>query len=98
MQLLVAMLDYGVDPQTAIDLPRFCISDGTAGGGISLEEGIHAEEAAKLISRGHHVTASGVSGYARSMFGRAQIIYRDPVSGVLWGGSDGRGDGCAMGY
>lgn len=33
-----------------------------------------------------------------SWFGKAQIITRDPASGVLCAGSDGRGDGCAMGW
>jgi gamma-glutamyltranspeptidase / glutathione hydrolase len=32
----------------------------------------------------------------RSLFGRGQIIFRDPYNGVLWGGSDPRADGCAM--
>ena len=32
----------------------------------------------------------------RTLFGRGQIIARDD-SGVLWGGTDPRGDGCAMG-
>jgi len=39
-----------------------------------------------------------VVGWERSLFGRAQIVYRDAASGVLWGGSDGRGDGCALGW
>jgi gamma-glutamyltranspeptidase/glutathione hydrolase len=38
-----------------------------------------------------------VSGYSRAMFGRGQIIRREP-DGVLWGGSDPRADGCAMGF
>ena len=32
----------------------------------------------------------------RTLFGRGQIIARDE-RGVLWGGSDPRGDGCALG-
>lgn len=94
MQVLTAMLDYGADPQTAVDLPRFCIDEG----GLALEEGLPAGTPAALRARGHAVSADAVSGYARSLFGRAQVIYRDRGTGVLWGGSDGRGDGCAMGF
>ena len=97
VQLLSAMLDYGVDPQTACDLPRFCIGDGTANGEVSLEEGVPLGVMEALRARGHRIAAaSPVSGWERSLFGRAQIIWRDRASGVLWGGSDGRGDGCAM--
>jgi hypothetical protein len=35
-------------------------------------------------------------GFRGKLFGRGQIIRRDPASGVLWAGSDPRVDGCAM--
>ena len=38
-----------------------------------------------------------VSGMNRALFGRGQVILRDPDSGVFCGGSDPRADGCAMG-
>ena len=100
LQLMCNMIDFsGCDPQTAIDLPRFCIGDGTAGGAVSLEDGISEEVIADLTARGHNIAReSPLRGWYRSLFGRAQIIYRDRVSGVLWAGSDGRGDGCAMGW
>ena len=48
-----------------------------------------------LAARGHEVErVDGVNG--RGLFGRGQIIARDE-HGVLWGGSDPRGDGCALG-
>jgi gamma-glutamyltranspeptidase/glutathione hydrolase len=49
---------------------------------------------AALADYGHAVRP--VSGVGRSLFGRGQVIYRDAQSGVLWGGSDPRADGCAM--
>jgi gamma-glutamyltranspeptidase / glutathione hydrolase len=50
-----------------------------------------------LTSRGHDIR-SGITGHARAIFGRAQIIKKDRTTGVLWAGSDGRADGCAIGY
>jgi gamma-glutamyltranspeptidase len=38
----------GLDPQAALDRPRFCIEDGTAGGSIALEEGIPQQAMAAL--------------------------------------------------
>ena len=87
-------LAQGLDPQTVLDMPRFCIEDGTAGGVVALEEGIPDSVAADLAARGHNLRA--VSGWERALFGRGQVILRDPVSGMLEGGSDPRSDGCAM--
>lgn len=97
MQLAIAMLAGNLNPQAAIDLPRFCIMDGTQNGAVYLEDGIDEIELKKLERMGHKMV-SGISSYSRSMFGRAQIIKRDRKSSVLWAGSDGRSDGCAMGY
>jgi gamma-glutamyltranspeptidase/glutathione hydrolase len=90
----VALLDDGLDPQAALDRPRFCIGDGTAGGRVALEEGIRIETVSALAGMGHPVDV--VSGYERALFGRGQVIRRDPLTGVLAGGSDPRADGCAM--
>ena len=48
----------------------------------------------ELEKRGHSVDM--VNAYARSEFGRGQIIVREATTGVLCGGSDPRADGCAM--
>jgi gamma-glutamyltranspeptidase/glutathione hydrolase len=94
LQVVVSMVDDSLDPQKVLDLPRFCISSGEAGGGVALEEGISSEVIADLADMGHDVER--VSGHARALFGRGQIILREAESGVLWGGSDPRADGCAM--
>jgi gamma-glutamyltranspeptidase/glutathione hydrolase len=87
-------LAQGLDPQAVLDLPRFCISDGTSGGMVDLEDGIPRRTVASLAARGHAVRR--VSGWKRALFGRGQIILREPTTGVLTGGSDPRADGCAM--
>jgi gamma-glutamyltranspeptidase/glutathione hydrolase len=96
MQVVLSLVDDNLDPQAALDQPRFCIDDGTAGGQLALEEGIPSQVQADLSKLGH--TLYSVSGYARSTFGRGQIIQRDASTGVLCGGSDPRADGCAMSF
>lgn len=96
LQVVIALADDGLDPQSVLDQLRFCITDGMPGGIVALEEGIPKKVAKRLVSMGH--TVEVVTGYPRSLFGRGQIILRDPTSGVLWGASDPRADGCAMGF
>ncbi len=88
MQVAVGLIDDGLDPQEALDQPRFCVDRE----GVLVEEGMPAEA---LAARGHAVRV--VTGYGRSVFGRGQVILRQP-DGVLWAGSDPRADGCAMGF
>ena len=95
VQVLLSLLDDGLDPQAALDQPRVCIDPAEHGGQVALEDGIPAAVAERLAAMGHPVRM--VHGHERALFGRGQIITRDPQSGVLCGGSDLRGDGCALG-
>ena len=95
VQVMVGMLDYGLDPQSVLDAPRFCIEQGTAGGYVCLEDGVSEEVVAGLKQRGHDVRVE--KSWDRAVFGRGQIIRKDRA-GVLWCGSDGRADGAAAGY
>jgi gamma-glutamyltranspeptidase/glutathione hydrolase len=94
VQVAIALIDDGLDPQAALDQPRFCITDGSAGGQVALENGIPVEEMARLDAMGHQIVS--MDGHDRAIFGRGQVILRDRKSGVLWGGSDPRADGAAM--
>ncbi|GAB4573672.1 MAG: gamma-glutamyltransferase [Anaerolineae bacterium] len=96
LQVMTALLDEGLDVQTTLDRPRFCILDGNPAGQIALEEGFDFEVLASLGARGHHVLP--VTGDDRAIFGGGQIILRDPRTGALWGGSDPRKDGCAVAF
>jgi gamma-glutamyltranspeptidase/glutathione hydrolase len=93
VQVFLALMD-GLDPQSALDMPRFCIDPEDKGGKVAIEKGIALETMARLAEMGHPVYP--VTGYARTLFGRGQIILRDPDLGVLTAGSDPRADGCAM--
>jgi gamma-glutamyltranspeptidase/glutathione hydrolase len=95
VQVVAGLAEDGLDPQAVLDRPRFCIDDGTAGGAVSLEQGMLEQTVAGLAEMGHPVQV--VRGYARALFGRGQIIRREAETGVLCGGSDPRADGCAMG-
>lgn len=95
-QMVSAMIDDEVNPQDALDLPRWCLVDGTGSSVLALEEGIPFKTAAKLASLGH--TVKPVTGEERGLFGCGQIILRDPESGVLFGGCDPRKDSVVTSY
>jgi gamma-glutamyltranspeptidase/glutathione hydrolase len=92
VQVLLALAE-GLDPQAALDRPRLCLPAGTAGDEVRLEEGVPEATQRALAALGHDVSV--VRGYDRKLFGRGQIILRDPASGVLCAGSDPRADGFA---
>lgn len=81
------MLDFGMDPQTAIDAPR-CFSDA---GQMKVERGYSDDVRQGLADLGHKViTPDTALGGAQSISIRSD--------GVLEGASDPRKDGCALGY
>ena len=94
VQVLSALADDRLDPQTALDLPRFCIDVDKAGGRVAVEEGMPKETMNALKKMGHPIYE--VTGYERALFGRGQVILRDAQTGTLCAGSDPRADGCAM--
>lgn len=93
LQVVIGLVDDQLDPQAALDRPRFCISDGSAAGEVGLEEGLPPRTLQALEARGHPVR--WVQGHQRAQFGRGQIILREHGSEVLWAGSDPRADGTA---
>jgi len=96
-QVISAMLDDDLNPQEALDSPRFClVLDDQGQGVLALEEGIPVPTMARLADLGHSVRP--VTGPGRSLFGSGQIIRRDAQTGVLYGGSDPRKDGLVAAY
>ena len=93
LQVLVNMIDFGLDPQEALNALRFSIQLGR---GVALEEGLPQSTFEALKARGHN--AFLVQGYHRYLFGGGQVIQRDPDTGVLKGGSEPRKDGSAVGW
>ncbi|WP_299859747.1 gamma-glutamyltransferase family protein [uncultured Roseobacter sp.] len=81
------VVDFGMDPQTAIDAPR-AFSDR---GDMKVEKGYTDTVRQELADMGHTVSIP------ETPIGGAQaILIRD--DGVLEGASDPRKDGCALGY
>jgi gamma-glutamyltranspeptidase/glutathione hydrolase len=94
LQVLVNMIDYGLDPQAALDAPRFRV-DERGGLQVAVEAGVPDATRIALQTLGHRVTTEAT--FAAG-FGGGQIIAVEPGSGVRWGGSDPRRDGCAVGF
>lgn len=96
LQLITNVLDFGMDPQEAIDAPRWIASDAGVTRSLTLlmESGFPAETIAGLGRRGHNVT---VIDPWNPDAGHAQMILRDVERGVLVGGADPRADGVVLG-
>ena len=95
LQLISNIVDFGMGPQEALNALRFMVTHDN----VALEEGINPQILEDLESRGHRTRI--ISGYYRGItggFGGAQLIQRDPQTGVLMGGSEPRKDGCAIGW
>lgn len=96
VQMMVAMLDDDLNPQEALNRPRFCLEAGTGDSVLALEEGVPVSTMSRLAELGH--TVRPVSGTGRGIFGDGQIIRRNPASGALYGGSDPRKDGLTAAF
>lgn len=89
----VNLIDFDMDPQTALDAPRFCwLEDKT----VALEAAVPHAIFTNLSRRGHDLIPKERAGYYH--YGGGQVIIRDPDTGVLIGGSEPRNDGAAVGW
>ena len=91
--VLTNIVDYGMDPQEAIDCPRAFLFEGV----LNVEDGVPVDVRDRLGAMGHKVKQ------APEPLGGSQMVMRDFESGSkqggTWvGGSDPRKDGCALGY
>ncbi len=90
LQVITGLLDFGRDPQQAVEDPRW--SRGEARN-VSLEARAPKSTFEGLRERGHDVQT--ISHYGQG--GRAQVILI-AEDGVLAAGSDPRCDGCALAF
>ena len=99
VQIIVNMIDFGMNLQEAGDAPRIR-HDGSSsptgekmndGGTIFMETGFEFGELRKLALKGHKL---GIGG----SYGGYQAIMYDAKNGVYYGASESRKDGQAAGY
>jgi gamma-glutamyltranspeptidase/glutathione hydrolase len=88
VHFLTNVLDFGLDPQAALDQARVFYGQGR----LLAERSVPAASIAGLQKRGHTVEMSA------EPLGGGQAIRIDWEKGTLTGGSDPRKDGCAIGY
>jgi gamma-glutamyltranspeptidase/glutathione hydrolase len=89
LQVICNLVDFGMNPQAALDAPRFRILDD---GSLSLEEGVAEATRSELGRMGHKIKTE----QTEEGFGGGQVILVSDEA--LYGGSDPRKDGCAFGY
>jgi gamma-glutamyltranspeptidase/glutathione hydrolase len=95
LQVVASLVDSGLNPQAALDAPRFRWLDGRR---VALETGRLPDATVDALrDRGHEVVTEPDFTGRGGHFGGGQFIYRDE-DGTLIGGSDPRRDGLAVGY
>lgn len=99
-QIVINLIDFGMNLQEAGDAPRIRHLSNQQptggnmldGGELSLESGFDYKEIRQLIELGHKVI------FDLGSFGGYQAIMYDNKMGVYFGASESRKDGSAMGY
>ncbi|MFD0827030.1 gamma-glutamyltransferase family protein [Neobacillus sp. M.A.Huq-85] len=86
LQVIMNTLDFGLNPQAALDAPRWQWIEGKK---VQVEPHFPQHLAHALVRKGHQIEMALDTGG----FGRGQIIWRDPETGVLMGGTESRTDG-----
>lgn len=100
VQIVMNLIDFGMNLQEAGDAPRIYHTGSSEptgelmsdGGVVNLESGFAAESVRSLLDKGHQL------GWDLGGYGGYQAILRDPKTGVYYGASESRKDGMAAGY
>jgi gamma-glutamyltranspeptidase/glutathione hydrolase len=100
VQIIMNLIDFGMNLQEAGDAPRIGHSGSseptgarmTDGGTVLLESGFPYETVRELMGIGHRVR------FGRGSYGGYQAIMYDARNGVFFGASESRKDGHAAGY
>ena len=90
VQFLLNHLDFGLNIQEAIDVPRFNHNEGRF---VQFEFGQPRQTLEALEKMGHRIVPG-----AMGLYGGMQALMIDPATGTLFGAADPRQDGAALGY
>jgi gamma-glutamyltranspeptidase/glutathione hydrolase len=98
LQVLHNLLDRQMDPQSAVEAPRWSHAPGTPPRDrlpelLRMEAGFAPEIAHGLQKRGHKIKI-----VERWSFGSAKVIVRDPITGAWMAGADPRREAHALGW
>ena len=99
-QIVINLVDFGMNLQEAGDAPRIHHTGSSeptgetmeSGGILNLETGFPYETIRALMGAGHRIQ------FAHGPYGGYQAVMRDPETGVLIGASESRKDGQAAGF
>lgn len=91
LQVVMNTIDWHLNPQAALDAPRWMWTEGKT---VRVEPEFPKHIAEALARMGHDIVPS----VDENGFGRGQIIWRDPKTGVLMGGTDRRCDSQIAAY
>ena len=89
VQVLLNIIEFGMDVQAAVDFPR--VHHQWKPDVLFLEDGIPNDVSANLKTKGHRVVPGGI-------WSAAQCIWIDEQTGHITGGTDHRIEGAAVGY
>jgi len=91
LQVLLNTIDSGMNPQAALDAPRWMWQKGKR---VLVEEHMDEELVNRLKAKGHDIH------YTKTVehFGRGQIVWKNREKNRLEGGSDKRADGIVAGF
>src|ERR671937_2301399 len=96
VQILTNLIDYGLDPQEAIERPRFllgALAPDQPADTVHIESRVAPAAIRGLVRRGHAIRAAPEF-FTRTGHAHA-VSFGD---GALLGGADPRGDGVALGF
>ncbi len=91
LQVGLNLVEFDMDPQTALDAPRFNWMQDKE---VALETAVSDTIRNELTKRGHMLHPSDQPMH----YGGGQVIVRNPETGILIGGSEPRNDGTAVGW